>query len=78
MVFVRPSEQFAELREWPFFEMASILALVGAALAVLMGSRPALRGIQVPLIVALVIWMAFTVGLARCVPSRVSKRCSAS
>ena len=64
VVFVRPSEQFADLREWPLFEVASILALVGAALAVLMGSRPALRGIQVPLIVALVIWMAFTVGLS--------------
>src|SRR4029453_5282882 len=64
VVFVRPSEQFTELRGWPIFEVASILALVGAALAVLMGSRPALRAVQLPLIVALVIWMAFTVGLS--------------
>ena len=64
MVFVRPSEQFTELREWPLIEMASILALLGAALAVLMGTRPPLRGVQVTLIVALVIWMAFTVGLS--------------
>jgi O-Antigen ligase len=64
VVFVRPSEQFADLREWPIFEVASILALVGAALAVLMGSRPALRAVQLPLIAALVIWMAFTVGLS--------------
>ena len=64
VVFVRPSEQFAEVREWPIFEVASILAFVGAGLAVLMGSRPALRATQVALIVALVIWMAFTVGLS--------------
>ena len=64
VVFVRPAERFAELREWPLFEIASILALAGAAVAVLMGSRPALRAVQVPLIVALVIWMAFTVGVS--------------
>jgi O-antigen ligase/polysaccharide polymerase Wzy-like membrane protein len=64
VVFVRPSERYPDLREWPIFEVASILALVGAALAVLMGSRPALRVIQVPLIFALVIWMALTVGLS--------------
>jgi putative inorganic carbon (HCO3(-)) transporter len=64
MIFVRPSEQFVELREWPLIEIASILALLGAALAVLMGSRPPLRSVQVTLIVALVIWMAFTVGLS--------------
>lgn len=64
VVFVRPSEHFADLRDWPIFEVASILALVGAALAVLMGSRPALRAVQLPLIAALVIWMAFTVGLS--------------
>ena len=43
MVFVRPAEHFVELREVPFMEIASILALVGAALAILMGSRPPLR-----------------------------------
>jgi hypothetical protein len=64
VVFVRPSEQFVELREWPFVEVASILALVGAGLSFLMGSRPVLRAVQLPLIVALVIWMAFTVGLS--------------
>ena len=45
VVFVRPAERFAELREWPLFEIASILALAGAAVAVLMGSRPALRAV---------------------------------
>ena len=64
VVFVRPSEQYAELRDWPLVEVASILALVGAALAVLMGSRPPLRAVQVTLIVALVIWMTLTVGLS--------------
>ena len=54
MVFVRPAEHFVELREVPFMEIASILALVGAALAILMGSRPPLRAGQVPLLLGIV------------------------
>jgi len=61
MVFVRPAEHFVELREVPFMEIASILALVGAALAILMGSRPPLRAGQVSLLLSIVVWMLFTV-----------------
>jgi hypothetical protein len=63
LTFARPSEHFPELRDWPLIEIASILALVGGALAVLMGSRPPLR-VQVALIIALVAWMAVTVGIS--------------
>jgi hypothetical protein len=42
-------------------EIASILALVGAALAILMGSRPPLRAGQVSLLLSIVVWMLFTV-----------------
>ena len=57
MVFVRPAEHFVELREVPFMEIASILALVGAALAILMGSRPPLRAGQGSLLLSIVVWM---------------------
>ena len=61
MVFVRPAEHFVELHDVPFMEIASILALVGAALAILMGSRPPLRAGQVSLLLSIVVWMLFTV-----------------
>jgi hypothetical protein len=63
MVFVRPAEHFAELRDVPFMEIASILALVGGALAILMGSRPPLRAGQVALLLMIVVWMAFSVAV---------------
>jgi putative inorganic carbon (HCO3(-)) transporter len=64
LTFVRPAEHFTELQGWPIMEVASILALAGSALAILTGSRPPLRAVQVLLIVVIVIWMAFTVAVS--------------
>ena len=64
LTFVRPSEHFAELSDYHLIEVASIAALVGSALAILQGSRPPLRTAQLPLIFALVLWMAVSVALS--------------
>jgi putative inorganic carbon (HCO3(-)) transporter len=61
MMFVRPAEHFVELRDVPFMQIASILALVGGALAILMGSRPPLRAGQVSLIFLIIVWMTWSV-----------------
>jgi len=61
VTFGRPAEHFAELRDLPIVPVASVLALTGAAVAVLLGSRPPLRTVQVALVLALTIWMTFSV-----------------
>jgi putative inorganic carbon (HCO3(-)) transporter len=61
LTFGRPAEHFRELSNVPFIAIAGALALVGAAIAVLTGSRPPLRAVQVSLIFGLLFWIAFTV-----------------
>jgi O-antigen ligase len=61
LTFVRPAEHFPELRDFPIMPIASTVALAGAAIAMLAGGRPRLRAAQLPLIFALLVWIAFSV-----------------
>jgi O-Antigen ligase len=64
LTLVRPAERFDALRDWRFIEIASALALAGAAFSILTGHRPRPRAVQVTLVLLLVLWIVVTIFLS--------------
>jgi hypothetical protein len=64
LTFIRPGEQFPQLREWAVMDVTSGLALAGGAVAVLTGRAPAFRAFQIPVLVALWTWALISVALS--------------
>jgi hypothetical protein len=61
LTFVRPGEQDASFRGWELMDVASALALLAAAFAVLVGRGPSFRAVQIPLVFAFATWALVSV-----------------
>jgi hypothetical protein len=62
LTFLRPGEQFAQLREWAVMDIASGLALAAGIMTLLSGRAPAVRSVQVLLVLGLWTWALLSIG----------------
>jgi hypothetical protein len=61
LTFVRPAELFPHLEGLPIMSLASLVAVGGALLAVLLGRGPSFRALQPYLVAGFILWAMFSV-----------------
>jgi hypothetical protein len=64
LTFLRPGEQFAQLREWAIMDIASGLALAATVVSVLTGRSPTFRAAQLLGVIVLWLWAFLSVVLS--------------